>query len=167
MSGNMPVVSIDITFFWQMINFIVLLFIFNRYFRKPLAKIMKERKDKIEAEFFEAQKDKYTAEILRKNVEEELANSKKTAVKLIKDAERKALEESSKIISEAKANKEKIIKTTEYEVIKLKANAEKKLNMEVKKLATELAEKLIKEKIDSKQETSLIDNFIAEVGEDK
>ncbi len=149
MTGNMPVVSIDITFFWQMINFIVLLFIFNRYFRKPLAKIIKERKDKIEAEFFEAQKDKYTAEILRKKVEEELSNSKKTAVELIKNAERKALEESDKIVSK-----------------KLKENAQKELNLEVKKLATELAEKLIKEKIDSERETSLIDNFIAEVGED-
>lgn len=166
MTGNMPVVSIDVTFFWQMINFIVLLFIFNRYFRKPLAKIIKERKDKIEAEFFEAQKDKYTAEILRKKVEEELSNSKKTAVELIKNAERKALEESDKIVSEAKENREKIIKTTEYEVKKLKENAQKELNLEVKKLATELAEKLIKEKIDSEQETSLIDNFIAEVGED-
>lgn len=167
MSGNMPVVSIDITFFWQIINFIALLFIFNRYFRKPLAKIMKARKDKIEAEFFEAQKDKFTAEILRKKVEEELANSKKTAAELIKTAERKALEESEKIISEAKANKEKILKTTEYEIAKIKQNAQKSLNMETKKLAAELAEKLIKEKIGNKQETSLIDSFIEEVGEDQ
>ncbi len=167
MSGNMPVVSIDITFFWQMINFIVLLFIFNRYFRKPLAKIIKERKNKIEAEFFEVQKEKYTAEILRRQVEKELSDSKKTAVELIKNAERKAHDESEKILSEAKERREKILKTTEYEVSKIKEDAQKDLNIEVKKLATELAEKLIKEKIDVKQETSLIDNFITGVGEDE
>lgn len=41
---RMPIISIDYTLFWQIINFFIIILIFNRYFKKPLAKIIKERK---------------------------------------------------------------------------------------------------------------------------
>ncbi|MGL5934639.1 MAG: F0F1 ATP synthase subunit B, partial [Cetobacterium sp.] len=31
----MPAVSIDINMFWQIINFFILVFIFNKYFKAP------------------------------------------------------------------------------------------------------------------------------------
>ncbi|MGL4867038.1 MAG: ATP synthase F0 subunit B, partial [Cetobacterium sp.] len=43
----MPAVSIDINMFWQIINFFILVFIFNKYFKGPLAKLMDTRKEKI------------------------------------------------------------------------------------------------------------------------
>ena len=49
----------------------------------------------------------------------------------------------------------------------MKNDAKKELSREVKDLAAELAEKIIKEKVDDIQGTSLIDKFISEVGEDK
>lgn len=54
---NMPAVSIDINMFWQIINFFILVFIFNKYFKAPLMKLMDTRKEKIAAEFSEAQKN--------------------------------------------------------------------------------------------------------------
>lgn len=167
MSNTMPVISIDTTFFWQIINFFILLFIINKYFRKPIAKIIAERKEKIEKDMEEAKKNKRDAEELLKNAELTMKDSKKEALEIVKKAERKASEEGEAIVQEAKINREKIIKTTEIEVAKMKTDAKEELNSEVKKLAADLAEKLIKEKIDNVQETSLIDEFIAEVGEDK
>jgi len=64
-------------------------------------------------------------------------------------------------------NLENILKTTELEITKIKNDTKDELGREVKNLAAELAEKIIKEKVDDNQETSLIDKFIAEVGEDK
>ena len=52
----MPIISIDATFFWQIINFFVLLFIVKKYFKEPISKIINERKQKIEAELVEATK---------------------------------------------------------------------------------------------------------------
>ena len=63
--------------------------------------------------------------------------------------------------------RENILKATELEVTKIKNDTKDELGREVKNLAAELAEKIIKEKVDDNQETSLIDKFIAEVGEDK
>lgn len=163
----MPIISIDSTFFWQIINFFLLLFIVKKYFKEPISKIINERKQKIEAELVEATKNKKESEQLLKNAEAQINISRKEAIEIVKAAQRKAEEEAHNLIKEARENRENILKTTELEVTKIKNDAKEELGREVKNLAAELAEKIIKEKVDDTQEISLIDKFIAEVGEDK
>ena len=163
----MPIISIDSTFFWQIINFFLLLFIVKKYFKEPISKIINERKQKIEAELVEATKNKKESEQLLKNAEAQINISRKEAIEIVKAAQRKAEEEAHNLIKEARENRENILKTTELEITKIKNDAKEELGREVKNLAAELAEKIIKEKVDDTQEISLIDKFIAEVGEDK
>ena len=163
----MPIISIDATFFWQIINFFLLLFIVKKYFKEPISKIMNKRKEKIETELVTATKNREESEHLLKEAETQINSSRKEASEIIKNAQRKAEEEASNLISEARENRENIIKATEFEVTKMKNDAKEELSREVKDLAAELAEKIIKEKVDDIQETSLIDKFISEVGEDK
>ena len=163
----MPIISIDSTFFWQIINFFLLLFIVKKYFKEPISKIINERKQKIEAELVEATKNKKESEQLLKNAEAQINTSRKEAIEIVKAAQRKAEEEAHNLIKEARENRENILKTTELEITKIKNDAKEELGREVKNLAAELAEKIIKEKVDDTQEISLIDKFIAEVGEDK
>ena len=163
----MPIISIDSTFFWQIINFFLLLFIVKKYFKEPISKIINERKQKIEAELVEATKNKKEAEQLLKEAETQINSSRKEATEIVKAAQRKAEEEAHNLIKEARENRENILRATELEVTKIKNDTKDELGREVKNLAAELAEKIIKEKVDDNQETSLIDKFIAEVGEDK
>ena len=155
----MPIISIDATFFWQIINFFLLLFIVKKYFKEPISKIMNKRKEKIETELVTATKNREESEHLLKEAETQINSSRKEASEIIKNAQRKAEEEARNLIN--------IIKATEFEVTKMKNDAKEELSREVKDLAAELAEKIIKEKVDDIQETSLIDKFISEVGEDK
>ena len=163
----MPIISIDATFFWQIINFFLLLFIVKKYFKEPISKVMNKRKEKIETELVAATKNREESEHLLKEAETQINSSRKEASEIIKNAQRKAEEEARNLISEARENRENIIKATEFEVTKMKNDAKKELSREVKDLAAELAEKIIKEKVDDIQETLLIDKFISEVGEDK
>ena len=163
----MPIISIDATFFWQIINFFLLLFIVKKYFKEPISKIMNKRKEKIETELVAATKNREESEHLLKEAETQINSSRKEASEIIKNAQRKAEEEAHLLIKEARDNRENIIKATELEVEKIKSDTKTELSNEVKALAAELAEKIINERIDSKQEDSLIDKFIEEVGEDK
>ena len=163
----MPVISIDSTFFWQIINFFIILFVVKKYFKEPIAKILNERKQKIESELADASKNKKEAEALLKEAQSQITSSKKEASEIVQNAQRKAEEEAHLLIKEARDNRENIIKATELEVEKIKSDTKTELSNEVKALAAELAEKIINERIDSKQEDSLIDKFIEEVGEDK
>lgn len=167
MSSSMPVISIDSTFFWQIINFFIILFVVKKYFKEPIAKILNERKQKIESELADASKNKKEAEALLKEAQSQITSSKKEANEIVQNAQRKAEEEAHLLIKEARDNRENIIKATELEVEKIKSDTKTELSNEVKALAAELAEKIINERIDSKQEDSLIDKFIEEVGEDK
>ena len=72
----MPIISIDSTFFWQIINFFLLLFIVKKYFKEPISKIINERKQKIEAELVEATKNREEAEKLHKEAEAQVLNSR-------------------------------------------------------------------------------------------
>ena len=80
----MPIISIDATFFWQIINFFVLLFIVKKYFKEPISKIINERKQKIEAELVEATKNREEAEKLHKKLKLKFLIQEKKLVKLFK-----------------------------------------------------------------------------------
>ena len=54
----MPAISIDINMLWQIINFFILIVIFNKYMKKPLQRVIKERQAKIAGDLEDAKKIK-------------------------------------------------------------------------------------------------------------
>lgn len=161
---NMPAVSIDVNMFWQIINFFILLFMFNKYLKAPLSKLLAERKEKISTEFVEAKKNKEEAEIKNKEAQKILKEAKEEATKILQLAEKKADDRKENIISEAIIQRDKMIKSAELEINKMKNAAKKELEVEMNGLAVKLAEKIIKENLNSNLETALADKFIDEVG---
>ena len=84
----MPIIYIDSNFFWQIINFFLLLFIVKKYFKEPISKIINERKQKIEAELVEATKNKKEAEQLLKEAETQINSSRKEATEAVESVAR-------------------------------------------------------------------------------
>jgi F-type H+-transporting ATPase subunit b len=87
---NGKVVSIDINMFWQIINFFILVFVFNKYFKKPLGKMLDSRKKKITSDLSQAEDTKKAAIELQKESEEILRKAKIEANEILKTAEKKA-----------------------------------------------------------------------------
>lgn len=164
---TMPVVSVDINMFWQIINFFILVVIFNKYFKNPLSKMLASRKEKITGDLREADENKKAAMKLQQESEEILRKAKIEANDILKMAEKKADERKESIIEEAKSIREKMLKTAELEALKIKSDAKAGIEDEVRTLAVKLAEKLIEQKINTEIESTLIDDFIEGVGEVK
>lgn len=164
---NAPAVSIDINLFWQLINFFILMAIFIKYFKKPLIKLMDARKQKIAAEFLEADKNNKEADKNNKEAQRLLKEAKIEARKLLQLSEKKADEKKETILLEATTQREKMIQSAEVEIEKMKLAAKKELEIEMSKLAVTLAEKIIKENLNSDLNTALANKFIDEVGEVK
>ncbi len=162
---NMPAISIDINMFWQIINFFILIFVFNKYLKKPLQRIIKERQSKISGDLEDAKRDKISASKAREEAEEILKKAKIEANRIVASSEKKADERKEEILREATAQRDKILKSAEIEVGKMQERARKEIRDEMQLLAVQLAEKIINEKLDSKANDLLIDNFIDEVGE--
>ena len=161
----MPAVSIDINLFWQIINFIILMFIFKKYFYKPINGFLEKRKEHIRNELLEAKSEREAATASNKKAKGYLKTAKKEAQEIISKAEKNADERKEQILKEATSTREKMMKSAELEMTKMKEQARKELQSEVTKLAVILAEEMIKEKMNSKLESDLLDQFIDEVGE--
>ena len=112
---TMPVVSIDINLFWQIINFTVLMFIFKKYLSEPLSKLLTGRKDAIANDLLQAEETKKIAEQNKKEMEEILKNAKKEASVIINTAEKKAIEREESILKDAHVQRDKIIRAAELE----------------------------------------------------
>lgn len=162
---NMPAISIDINMLWQIINFFILIVIFNKYLKHPLKRIIKERQAKIAGDLEEAKKDKETAKESKQQAEEILKKARMEAHKIVALSEKKADERKEEILKEATIQRDKILKSAEVEVSKMKARARDIIREEMQTLAVQLAEKIITEKLDSKAGNLLIDDFIDKVGE--
>ncbi|ADO81992.1 F0F1 ATP synthase subunit B [Ilyobacter polytropus] len=164
---NMPAVSIDINMFWQIINFLILMFFFKKYFQKPISKMLDARKEKIANELKQAETDRKMAAEANEETQGILKAAKAEANEILLRAEKKADERKETILKEANAQREKTIKSAELEVEKMKKQARKELQSEVTALAVSLAEKMINERLDSKLGENLLNDFIEEVGEDR
>lgn len=162
---NMPAISIDINMFWQIINFFILIVVFNKYLKKPLKKVMKERQEKIAFDLADARKNKEEASNVRKEAEAILKEAKEEAHRIITTSERKAEEKKEEILNDAALKKDKILKSAEEEIVQMREKAEKAIKEDMQTLAVQLAEKIITEKLDSNSSNLLIDDFIDKVGE--
>jgi len=163
----MPVVGIDINMFWQIINFVILVFVFKKFFHKPLNDFLETRREKIAGELTQAKKDREEAASLNENAIRSIRDAKLEANKIISLAEKKADERKELILKEANASREKMITSAEADIAKMKSQARKDLQVEATKLAAVLAEKLISEKMNNELGGNLLDQFIDEVGDTK
>jgi F-type H+-transporting ATPase subunit b len=167
--GNMPVVSINTTLFWQIINFLILVWIFKRFFFKPLSKIIQERKEEIAADIDSAKNDRESANELKLQIEKEMKTAKSEAQKVVEEAVRKAEYLREEILKEAHAQREKMMKAAEADILKMKENAKRELRDEMTEIAVKLAEKMLEKELsaDSVKSGQLLEKFIEEVGEIK
>lgn len=162
----MPIISIDATLFWQIINFFILVLIFRRYFKKPLSKIINKREKIIKTNLENAKNANEEAINFNKKASEELGRARIDAVHIMQKAKTRANEEEDKILKEAKNNGHKIVKRAEEEAMRIRKEAQENIIQQARLLSMEFAEKILLEKIDNKIETALIDEFIKKVGEE-
>lgn len=163
----MPAVGIDINMFWQIVNFIILVFVFKKFFHTPLNNFLETRREKIAGELTQAKKDREMAATLNEEAAKIKKDAKLEAHKIISLAEKKAEERREAIIKETNATREKLIASAEADIAKMKSQARKELQEEATKLAATLAEKMINGKMNNELGSNLLDQFIDEVGDSK
>lgn len=105
-----------VLFLAQIVNFLILAFIFKKFLYKPILKTLKERQKKIAKGLEDAEtaaKDKADAEAQKEVI---LVKASKEAEKIIDDTKKGAEELKDKIIAEARNEAEKVIAAAKKEV---------------------------------------------------
>lgn len=97
------------TFFFQVINFAVLLFILKRILYKPIREIILKRRDMVTKTIEDAEKTKKEAEEIKAKYLSEMQGLKETRAQAMEDIVLEAAKEKERLLSESRKEAEKLI----------------------------------------------------------
>lgn len=165
---SLDVISVNI---WQILislaNLTILFLLLKKFLYKPVLKVLSERQAAVEAQYADAEKARADALADKAEYADKLAKAEITADEMRKSAADEARHHGEKIIAEAKAKADGIVRQAEAEIELEKNKAAADMKREIADVSARLAEKLIGREIDENAHRSLIDGFIDEIGTEK
>jgi F-type H+-transporting ATPase subunit b len=148
---------------FQVINFLLLLFLLNRFLFKPVLKLLDERESRIKKGLEDAEAAARDRELAQAEREAALDEARKEAQAMIARATKIADDSRVEILSEAKAQAEKVTSRAREEITAEKERAMAELRATVADLALEAAGKLVRKEMDTATQRRLVEEFLAEV----
>ena len=148
---------------FQVINFLLLLYLLNRFLFKPVLKLMDERESRIRKGLEDAEAAARERELAHAEREAALDEARKEAQAMIARATKIADDSRAEILAEAKAQAEKVSSRATEEITAEKERAMAELRATVADLALEAAGKLVRSEMDTATQRRLVEEFLAEV----
>lgn len=167
MGGEWKLITIDWRIIWQVINFLVLVWLLKRYLYKPITEMLDKRHEKIKNEISSAENSNKEAERHRQRYEAELGKARERAQEIIEDAERRGKEKAQEIISEAKDEALRIQKRNIEEIARAKEEAMAQLKQELAAMSLMIASKYMQEELYKGQQEKLIEKYINTLDKEK
>ena len=155
------------TFFAQIINFVILVVLLRAVAYKPVVNMLKAREDRIKESLDKADADAAEADKLLADYKKKLAAANVKAEDIIRNAEKRASEEREAARAETKREIEQMKKATEAEIQRDRERAVAQLRIEVVALSMAGAGKIISKNIDKAENEQLITEFVDKLDKDK
>lgn len=158
-------IQFDWTLVAQILSFLVLFYILRRFAWNPLMDMMEERRNFIESNIAQAEKERQQAEQIKREYQEEMRKARQEAQEVIAKATKLSEERSAEILAGAHEEAEKIKKSALADIERERDLAIAQVKAQVADLSVSVAEKIIRKNLDAKTQEDLIEQFIQEVGE--
>ena len=150
-------------FLGQLINFGIVLFIFWRWFVKPIGKALRDRQERIEAGIKNAENLEQERKTFAEEKTHELRKVRVEAETIIKNAESVAEKIKSETLSAASTQAEKMLEQTQAALEQEKQKMLQVVRGEAANLVAAATGHILKEKIDPAKDRELIDEAITKV----
>jgi F-type H+-transporting ATPase subunit b len=150
-------------FFFQALNLAILLGVLVYFGRKPIKGFLADRRDQIKGDVDQAAALLEAAETRYAEWQRRLIDLDSESETIRNDGRRRAEEEAQAILAEAQAAAERIHRDAESAVEQELRRAKARLRDEAATLATELAERILKEQLGAADKERLMDEFITRV----
>ncbi|CAN5470707.1 F0F1 ATP synthase subunit B [soil metagenome] len=148
---------------FQVVNFLVLLYLLNRFLFKPVLGRLDERSTKISKGLEDAETAARDRELARAEREAAVAEARKEANEMISRANKIATDTRNEILTEARAEAEKVSTRAREEIVAEKDKAMAEIRGQVAELALAAAGKLVRREMDDPTQRRLVEEFLAEV----
>jgi F-type H+-transporting ATPase subunit b len=148
---------------FQIINFLLILYLLNRFvFRRVLA-LLDERQERIAKGLEDAESAARDRELARAEREAALDEARKEAAAMIARATKIAEDSRAEIVAAARAEAEKVAARATEEITAEKQRAIAELRSQVADLALDAAGRLVKSEMNAPTQRRLVEEFLAEV----
>jgi len=147
---------------FQIINFLLLLYLLNRFLFKRVLRLLDERQSRISQGLEDAETAARDRELAGAEREAALAEARREAEAMVHRAAKTAEATSAEILAEAKASAEQIATRAREEISAEKDRALAEIRGEVADLALEAAGKLVGAEMDGPTQRRLVKQFLSE-----
>jgi F-type H+-transporting ATPase subunit b len=148
---------------FQIINFLLLLYLLNRFLFKRVFALLDERQAKISKGLEDAEAAARDRELARAEREAAVSEARKEANEMIARANKIAEDTRNEILADAKAEAEKVSARAREEIVAEKDKAMAEIRGQVAELALAAAGKLVRREMDAPTQRRLVEEFLAEV----
>jgi F-type H+-transporting ATPase subunit b len=148
---------------FQVLNFLLLLWLLNRFLFKPVLARLDERQGRISKGLEDAESAARDRELARAEREAAVAEARREAQAMIARANKIAEDSRTEIVAAARAEAEKVTARAREEITAEKEKAMAELRATVADLALEAAGKLVRSEMDSATQRRLVNDFLSEV----
>ena len=152
---------------FQVLNFLLLLYVLNRLLFKPLLARMDERSAKISKGLEDAETAARDRELAAAEREAAVAEARKESAAMLARANKIAEDTRNEILGEARAEAEKVTQRAREEITAEKEKARSELRSQVADLALDAAAKLVRSDMNATTQRRLVEEFLAEVPSEK
>jgi len=156
-------VDLNITMLWEVVNFLVLIYLLKRFLYKPVMNMLDSRRQKIKGDLEQARRQKEEANKLKEKHQSELKQARKKAQQIIDEAEDRGEERAQEIIAEAREEAERIKERNLAEIEQARQEAADELRQEVASISMMVASKFLREKLDEQEHQELIQSYIEDL----
>ena len=148
--------DINATLIAQILNFIVLLWVLAKFAYKPLIKAMNDRRNRIINDLDSAEQTRLDAEALKAQYVEQMANARQEATEIVDKANKVAQNLHDEFMEQARAEKDAMMATAKERIEQDKKQALVDIRTQVIALSTQIASKVVNQKLNSTEDQKLV-----------
>ncbi len=136
-------IELNVTFFIQLVNFLILLAVLNVILYRPIRGILQQRRERLAGYLSEIERFTKAADEKLKGYEEELAKARSEGSKIRNEFKALGTKEEQKILAEAKKEAQKRLEEVRADLNAQVEKAKKELYGQVEQYANMVAEKVL------------------------
>jgi F-type H+-transporting ATPase subunit b len=163
---SLDIISINVwNILISLLNLLLIYLIIKKFLFKRVQNVMNERQSQVEKIYSDADESRNTANKMKQEYEQHLADARQEADAMIKNATQAAQRKSDEIVAEANNQASHVKQKAEAEIEQQKKQMLKDVRNEISGLAVDIASKVVEREISQKDYDGFVDEFIQNVGE--
>ncbi len=166
-STFLPLVDISpSTIVFTLINTLIIFLLYRFFLHNKVMEVMDKRREAINSEIDAAENAKKEAEDAKAEYTQKLEQSKTEADRIVSDAVKKASEREAEILANANADVSRMKQQAQESIEQEKRRALNEVKDQISQVVVLAASKVCEKEISEKDNSQLIDSFLADIGKE-